>query len=64
MFECIEANPAALAEDHRVLIQLLSMFENGIGCSVSRAMVAIVCLCVCGCLAADCKVAVGPCWHS
>lgn len=55
MFECIKAHPAALAGDHRFLIQLLSVFENGIGCSVCRAMVAGVCACacVCGCLAAD-----------
>lgn len=45
VFECMKAHPAALAGDHRFLIQLLSMFENGIGCSVCRAMVAGVCVC-------------------
>lgn len=33
-FECIRAHPCALAEDHRVLIQLLSVFEDEVGCSV------------------------------
>ena len=63
-------HPSALAEDHRVLIQLLSMFENGIGCSVCMSCgfpCVCVCVCVCaltGCLAPDRRVAVGPRWRS
>lgn len=57
MFECIKEHPSALAEDHRVLIQLLSMFENEVGCSV-----ACVCVFARGCLAPEWRVAVGPHW--
>lgn len=49
MLECIKEHPSALAEDHRVLNRLLSVFENGIGCSVCGAMAAAdVCVCMFG----------------
>lgn len=41
-FEFIKEPHSALAEDHRVLIQLLSMFGNGVGSSVCMS---------CGCSA-------------
>lgn len=67
MFEYIKEHPSALAEDHRVLIQLLSMFENGVGCSVC---VSCGCRCAPLCvfahrrLAPGWRVAVGPRWRS
>lgn len=55
MFEYIKEHPSALAEDHRVLIQLLSMFENGVGCSV-----CVSCGCRCAPLCVCLRAGV---WH-